>query len=166
MASSLAKWAGGKVFEKHLKRYEPADPVYETYVDDNGREKRRKVRPYYHRIRRHHQIERNIYLVTSVKFLLVYQSGMHVFSSPSKSALVASTPASTFAVSGSGGPSLSVRRATFTPGNHHAQPRSRRGPRCGRRTQRFPGLLLHLAKGKTSRVERATYQLLQFPFLN
>ena len=54
MASSIAKWAGGKVFEKHLKQYEPVDPVYETYIDDNGREKRRKVRPYYRRIRRPH----------------------------------------------------------------------------------------------------------------
>jgi len=42
MATSVAKWAGRKVFEKHLKHYEPTDPVYETYTDDNGRQKRRK----------------------------------------------------------------------------------------------------------------------------
>jgi len=42
MAASVAKWAGAKVFEKHLKHYEPVDPVYETYTDDNGRQKRRK----------------------------------------------------------------------------------------------------------------------------
>ena len=48
--ASVAKWAGRKLFEKHLANYEPADPVYETYTDDNGRQKRRKVRPSYRRI--------------------------------------------------------------------------------------------------------------------
>ena len=61
MTTSLAKWAGLKVFEKHLKQYEAADPVYETYVDDRGRQKRRKVRPHYRRIRRSH---------THAKFIL------------------------------------------------------------------------------------------------
>jgi len=42
MTTSVAKWAGSKLFEKHLRGYEPADPLYETYTDDNGRQKRRK----------------------------------------------------------------------------------------------------------------------------
>jgi len=50
MAASVARWAGLKLFEKHLQQYEPADPLYETYTDDNGRQKRRKVRPSYRRI--------------------------------------------------------------------------------------------------------------------
>lgn len=45
MTSALAKKTGLKVFEKHLQRYEPVDPLYETYTDNKGRQKRRKVRP-------------------------------------------------------------------------------------------------------------------------
>jgi len=40
--SALAKKAGLKLFEKHLKQYEPVDPLYEAYTDDNGRQRRRK----------------------------------------------------------------------------------------------------------------------------
>lgn len=32
------------LFEKHMKDYEPADPMYETYVDKKGKTRRRKVR--------------------------------------------------------------------------------------------------------------------------
>ena len=35
--------AGRKVFERNLKQYEPADPLYETYTDKKGRQRRRKV---------------------------------------------------------------------------------------------------------------------------
>jgi len=42
MASALAQKAGLGIFEKHLKNYEPADPLYETYVDKKGKTKRRK----------------------------------------------------------------------------------------------------------------------------
>jgi len=42
MATFIAKTAGVKLFEKHLQRYEPADPLYEAYTDENGRQKRRK----------------------------------------------------------------------------------------------------------------------------
>jgi len=42
MTSALAKKAGLKLFEKHLQRYEPVDPLYETYTDNKGRQKRRK----------------------------------------------------------------------------------------------------------------------------
>jgi len=34
--------AGFKLFEKHLEKYAPADPVYETYTDKRGKQKRRK----------------------------------------------------------------------------------------------------------------------------
>jgi len=51
MATFIAKKAGAKLFEKHLQRYEPVDPLYETYTDENGRQKRRKVHPSYRRIR-------------------------------------------------------------------------------------------------------------------
>ena len=44
MATSVAKVAGKTIFGKHLKRYEPVDPLYETYTDNNGRQRRRKVR--------------------------------------------------------------------------------------------------------------------------
>ena len=44
MTSDLAVKAGRKLFERHLKDYEPADPLYETYTDKKGRERRRKVR--------------------------------------------------------------------------------------------------------------------------
>jgi len=43
MTSTLAKKAGLSVFEKHLKQYEPADPLYEDVVDPkSGKKKRRK----------------------------------------------------------------------------------------------------------------------------
>ena len=34
---------GRKLFQKNLQQYQPADPLYETYVDKKGRERRRKV---------------------------------------------------------------------------------------------------------------------------
>ncbi|KAB5591506.1 hypothetical protein CTheo_5063 [Ceratobasidium theobromae] len=40
--TTIAKKAGLKVFEEHLKNYTPADPLYEEYVDERGRTKRRK----------------------------------------------------------------------------------------------------------------------------
>ena len=43
MTTYIAKKAGLKLFEKHLQRYEPTDPLYETYADENGRQRRRKV---------------------------------------------------------------------------------------------------------------------------
>lgn len=43
MTSAIARKAGLKLFEKHLERYEPVDPLYETYADENGRQRRRKV---------------------------------------------------------------------------------------------------------------------------
>lgn len=43
MATSFATKAGLKLFEQHLSQYEPVDPVYETYIDSKGRERRRKV---------------------------------------------------------------------------------------------------------------------------
>ena len=42
--SSYAKNATLKIFEKHLQQYAPEDPLYEVYTDNNGRQKRRKVR--------------------------------------------------------------------------------------------------------------------------
>ncbi|KAH9850356.1 hypothetical protein C2E23DRAFT_782710 [Lenzites betulinus] len=40
--SNLAIKAGRKLFERNLKQYQPADPLYETYVDKKGRQRRRK----------------------------------------------------------------------------------------------------------------------------
>ncbi|KAJ3008924.1 hypothetical protein NUW54_g2971 [Trametes sanguinea] len=34
--------AGRKLFESNLKQYQPADPMYETYVDKKGRQRRRR----------------------------------------------------------------------------------------------------------------------------
>ena len=42
--SQFALQAGRKVFERNLKHYQPADPLYETYTDKKDRERRRKVR--------------------------------------------------------------------------------------------------------------------------
>lgn len=39
----FAQGYGKKLFEKHLKDYEPKDPLYETYTDNKGRQRRRKV---------------------------------------------------------------------------------------------------------------------------
>ena len=64
MTSTIARKAGLKLFEKHLQRYEPVDPLYETYTDANGRQKRRKVRPSYHRTGWFHT--RSIKLTASV----------------------------------------------------------------------------------------------------
>ena len=47
MTSALARKAGLKLFEKHLQKYEPRDPVYENYVDDRGRQNRRRVSPFF-----------------------------------------------------------------------------------------------------------------------
>jgi hypothetical protein len=35
--------AGKALFEKHLQQYAPQDPLYETYTDKKGKQKRRKV---------------------------------------------------------------------------------------------------------------------------
>jgi hypothetical protein len=43
MTSMLAKKAGMKLFSQNIQQYTPVDPLYETYVDDRGRERRRKV---------------------------------------------------------------------------------------------------------------------------
>jgi len=42
MSEALLRKAGLKVFAKHLHSYEPADPVYETYTDAKGKQRRRK----------------------------------------------------------------------------------------------------------------------------
>ncbi|KAI6125951.1 hypothetical protein EV401DRAFT_2087958 [Pisolithus croceorrhizus] len=34
---------GTKLFAKHIQQYTPEDPMYETYTDERGRQKRRKV---------------------------------------------------------------------------------------------------------------------------
>ncbi|KJA14691.1 hypothetical protein HYPSUDRAFT_194879 [Hypholoma sublateritium FD-334 SS-4] len=39
---SILQKTGKKLFEKHLEKYAPEDPLYEFYTDDKGREKRRK----------------------------------------------------------------------------------------------------------------------------
>jgi hypothetical protein len=44
MANYIAKTVGKGLFEQHLNNYQPADPLYEEYVDKKGRTRRRKVR--------------------------------------------------------------------------------------------------------------------------
>ncbi|EJF64979.1 hypothetical protein DICSQDRAFT_100518 [Dichomitus squalens LYAD-421 SS1] len=39
---AFATKAGRKIFERHIKQYEAKDPLYETYVDDKGRQRRRR----------------------------------------------------------------------------------------------------------------------------
>ncbi|EGO24851.1 hypothetical protein SERLADRAFT_468764 [Serpula lacrymans var. lacrymans S7.9] len=41
-SSNYITKAGTKLFQKHLDQYAPADPLYESYTDNRGREKRRK----------------------------------------------------------------------------------------------------------------------------
>ena len=41
---AFATKTGRKIFERHIKQYEPKDPLYEEYVDDRGRPRRRRVR--------------------------------------------------------------------------------------------------------------------------
>lgn len=43
MDSAINK-AGKRLFARNLEQYTPADPLYEEYVDERGRTKRRKVR--------------------------------------------------------------------------------------------------------------------------
>ncbi|TFK27182.1 hypothetical protein FA15DRAFT_666682 [Coprinopsis marcescibilis] len=42
MATLVLGKAGKELFERHLEQYSPADPLYETYTDEQGRQKRRK----------------------------------------------------------------------------------------------------------------------------
>jgi len=42
MTSTLLQKTGLKVFEQHMRQYEPADPVYETYTDKKGKQRRRR----------------------------------------------------------------------------------------------------------------------------
>jgi hypothetical protein len=42
MAQQIAQKAGLSIFAKHMKNYEPVDPLYEDYVDKKGRTRRRK----------------------------------------------------------------------------------------------------------------------------
>ncbi|KAI1797152.1 hypothetical protein LXA43DRAFT_878432 [Ganoderma leucocontextum] len=39
---AFAQKAGRKIFQRNLKQYEAKDPLYEVYVDDRGRQHRRK----------------------------------------------------------------------------------------------------------------------------
>jgi hypothetical protein len=41
-SNTLLTKAGKKLFEQNLDKYAPADPLYESYVDKRGRQKRRK----------------------------------------------------------------------------------------------------------------------------
>ena len=45
---AFATKTGRKIFERHIKQYEPKDPLYEEYVDDRGRQRRRRVRRFWH----------------------------------------------------------------------------------------------------------------------
>jgi hypothetical protein len=40
----IYKKVGRGLFEKHVKNYQPQDPLYEEYVDKKGKTKRRRVR--------------------------------------------------------------------------------------------------------------------------
>ncbi|KAL1949442.1 hypothetical protein VTO73DRAFT_8323 [Trametes versicolor] len=40
--STLAIKAGRKLFERNLEQYQPSDPMYETYTDKKGRQRRRR----------------------------------------------------------------------------------------------------------------------------
>jgi hypothetical protein len=42
MSAMLGK-AGKKLFAKHLEQYAPEDPLYETYTNERGKKKQRKV---------------------------------------------------------------------------------------------------------------------------
>ncbi|CAL1716056.1 unnamed protein product [Somion occarium] len=42
MTSDFALKAGRKLFERNLEQYQPVDPLYETYTDKKGKERRRK----------------------------------------------------------------------------------------------------------------------------
>jgi hypothetical protein len=44
MTSTLLNKAGKKLFEQHMEKYAPTDPLYEFYTDEKGKKKRRKVR--------------------------------------------------------------------------------------------------------------------------
>ncbi|KAJ3779045.1 hypothetical protein FB446DRAFT_711991 [Lentinula raphanica] len=39
---NLLNTAGKKLFERHLQQYAPADPMYETYTDAKGKQRRRR----------------------------------------------------------------------------------------------------------------------------
>jgi len=41
--SALLGKAGKRLFEQHLEQYSPQDPLYEFYINDRGKKKRRKV---------------------------------------------------------------------------------------------------------------------------
>ena len=45
MASMFVAQAGARLFHKNIPGYAPPDPVYETFVDKDGEEKTRIVRP-------------------------------------------------------------------------------------------------------------------------
>ncbi|KZO96572.1 hypothetical protein CALVIDRAFT_480969 [Calocera viscosa TUFC12733] len=42
MAEQLAQRYGVSIFKKHIAQYEPVDPMYESYVDQKGRTRRRR----------------------------------------------------------------------------------------------------------------------------
>lgn len=41
---AFATKTGRSIFARNLKQYEPKDPLYELYIDDHGKQRRRKVR--------------------------------------------------------------------------------------------------------------------------
>ncbi|KAK0214017.1 hypothetical protein IW262DRAFT_1408112 [Armillaria fumosa] len=42
MATKLFEKTGKKLFAKHIEQYAPADPLYEVYTDDRGKQRRKK----------------------------------------------------------------------------------------------------------------------------
>ena len=44
MTSTILNKAGKKLFEAHMEKYAPADPLYEYYIDDRGKKRKRRVR--------------------------------------------------------------------------------------------------------------------------
>lgn len=42
--NKMERYVARKFFETNMKKYEPTDPLYETYTDAKGKQRRRKVR--------------------------------------------------------------------------------------------------------------------------
>lgn len=173
MSTSAAKWAGRTIFEKHLKQYEPADPVYETYTDDNGRQKRRKVRPSYRRTRWFHAP----IIKLSAKFILsparnpswLIEAGRAYSQVGTKARPPPRHWPQSLRLQDRMDLSFRYVGARFPPGiilfSLAYNLVSRGGPRCRRRTQCRPGLLLGRAKGQTSRVEQLSIASVLVPEL-
>ena len=108
--SAYMQKVGAKLFQQHLEKYTPPDPLYEYYTDAKGKQRRKKVNTAFSpQLRAHYQWADSFY---SAMFLRGFLLAMQKFSRLFKVEHITSTKVSAFVVFVSAGrPSLELSLA-------------------------------------------------------